>query len=265
MKINLVGGPFRHAHSSTWWKKSENIEWIKEGISGKNWVCVDESILRAADSRFNGNKFAWILESRAIFSVEPIIRNIDKIMSNYELIFSHNYDIININPDKIKFIPANGFWIETPKVYDKSKLISMVTSNKNMTTGQNLRMSFAWKYGKDIDLYGRGFKEIKLKEEGLMDYMFSVAIENDKYDSYFTEKILDCFATGTIPIYYGTDKIFDFFNKDGIIKLEDFDLSSITPNLYYEKIEAVKDNFERVKEFEIPEDIMYEKYLKNYE
>ena len=34
--------------------------------------------------------------------------------------------------------------------------------------------------------------------------MFSVCIENDVYDTYFTEKILDCFATGTIPIYKGT-------------------------------------------------------------
>ena len=31
------------------------------------------------------------------------------------------------------------------------------------------------------------------KEVGLCDYMFSVVIENGIYETYFTEKILDCF------------------------------------------------------------------------
>lgn len=265
MKINLIGGPFAHAHSSTWWKKSNAIEYVKNSYTEKNTMYVDQTIFTGLSDSFRGNKFAWILESRAIFSVDAILRNINQILDKYELIFSHNEDIIKINPEKIKFVPANGFWIETPKVYDKTKLVSMVTSNKNMTTGQNLRMSFVEKYGRDIDIFGRGFKHIPLKEEGLKDYMFSIAIENDKYDAYFTEKILDCFATGTIPIYYGTNKIFDFFNEEGIIKVEDFNLGSLSPDIYYSKLDAVKENFERVLNFEIPEDLIYKKYLKNYE
>ena len=35
-----------------------------------------------------------------------------------------------------------------------------------------------------IDLLGRGFKPVDKKEEGLIDYMFSIAIENDTYDTY---------------------------------------------------------------------------------
>ena len=49
---------------------------------------------------------------------------------------------------------------------------------------------------------GRGDMELKEKEDGLCDYMFSVAIENS--NQYFSEKLLDCFLTGTIPIYYAT-------------------------------------------------------------
>ena len=74
----------------------------------------------------------------------------------------------------------------------------------------------------------------------------SVGIENAVYDTYFTEKLTDCFACGTIPIFYGCRGVTKYFNEDGIIFLDDnFDLSTLTEDLYYSKIEAVKDNFER--------------------
>lgn len=86
------------------------------------------------------------------------------------------------------------------------------------------------------------------------------------YDDYFTEKILDCFATGTIPIYLGTKNIGNYFDSNGIITYtDDFDIKSLTPELYYSKMESINNNFERVKEYEIPEDMMYQKYLKQYE
>ena len=53
-----------------------------------------------------------------------------------------------------------------------------------------------------VDFYGRGFEtEIVRKEEGLCDYMFSIAIENASYETYF-EKLLDCFATGTFCLLW---------------------------------------------------------------
>jgi hypothetical protein len=262
MKCNLIGGPFQHAHSSTWWKKSKFIEWNKNSYSENITFYVDDGIYQGLRDSFKGRKFAWNLESRSIFSVDFILKNIDQILNTYELIFTHNKQLIDINPDKIKFIPAMGFWIENPDVYSKTKLISMVSSNKSMTTGQKLRLKFISENHDKFDLFGRGFNTIEKKEDGLKDYMFSVAMENDKYNTYFTEKILDCFATGTIPIYYGTDNISEFFNMDGIIRFEDFDIGSLNRDIYYSKISAVKDNFERVKKFEIPEDIIFEKYLR---
>lgn len=257
-KINLIGGPFQHAHSSTWWKYSKNIKWIKNKFTEDITFFVDDYIISGLSyPSLHGKKYAWNVESREIFSIDGILIKIDELMNYYDLIFTHNEDLIKINPNKIKFIHANGFWVETPKIYNKSKLISIVTSNKNNTIGQKLRMEFISK--NKIDILGRGFKPIEKKEEGLKDYMFSVAIENGKYDTYFTEKILDCFATGTIPIYYGTDKISDFFNPDGIIRYEDFDFNMLNEELYNSKIDAIKDNFERVKNYEVPEDIIYKK------
>jgi hypothetical protein len=88
--------------------------------------------------------------------------------------------------------------------------------------------------------------------------MFSVAIENGFYESYYTEKILDCFATGTIPVYKGTPDIGNFFNSDGIIDLsQEFEVSE---EIYYNKMDAIKDNLERVKKIEVLEDFILSTY-----
>ena len=117
--------------------------------------------------------------------------------------------------------------------------------------------------GDQIDLYGRGFNEIANKEEGLCDYMFSVVVENGFYESYFTEKILDCFASGTIPVYLGSPDIGKYFNKDGIIDLtEEFDVSE---EIYLSKMDAIKDNLERVRQYEVLEDFIYLNYFGDEE
>ena len=86
-------------------------------------------------------------------------------------------------------------------------------------------------------------------------------IENGQYETYFTEKLLDCFATGTIPVYLGAPDIGDYFNKDGIIDLtEEFDVSD---EIYYNKMDAIKDNLERTKKMEILEDFIWENYFND--
>lgn len=262
MNVNLIGGPFQHAHSSTWWKYAKNINWLKNSQEADISIYVDDGIVRGLRDNFKGEKYAWILESRCFHNLTNLIKeNADQLIFTYKYVFTHDESLIKLNPDVFKFIPGNGFWIENPKICDKTKLLSMISSNKQITGGHKKRHLTIQKYINRMDLYGRGFKEIKTKEEGLNDYMFSIAIENDNYDTYFTEKVLDCFATGTIPIYWGTKNICKYFNPDGIIFLDKFDIDSLNRDMYYQKLEAVKENFERVLELEIPEDYIYKKYL----
>ena len=139
-------------------------------------------------------------------------------------------------------------------------MISMISSNKAFTEGQQNRLKWVERIGDQVDLYGRGINEIANKEDGLCDYMFSVVIENGVYESYYTEKILDCFATGTIPVYLGSPDIENYFNQNGIIQLTDeFEVSE---EIYYSKMDAIKDNLERVKQIEVLEDFIYLNYLQ---
>ncbi len=54
-------------------------------------------------------------------------------------------------------------------------------------------------------------------------YRFSIAFENDIVDNYVSEKIINSFLAGCIPIYDGTDDIYKYFNKDSFINAKDFD------------------------------------------
>ena len=46
-------------------------------------------------------------------------------------------------------------------------------------------------------------------------------IENAQEPDYFTEKLLDCFICGTIPIYWGAPNISHYFNVDGMVICND--------------------------------------------
>ena len=48
-------------------------------------------------------------------------------------------------------------------------------------------------------------------------YRFSLCMENKKVPGYITEKILMAFLAGTVPVYYGTEEVFDIFNRDAFI------------------------------------------------
>jgi hypothetical protein len=93
--------------------------------------------------------------------------------------------------------------------------------------------------------------------------MFSITIENVKKDYYFTEKLIDCFMTGTIPIYYGCPSIDKFFDINGVIVFNKLgDLNNILHNLnkdyYNSKSEIIESNFEAAKKYLISEDWIYE-------
>ena len=116
-----------------------------------------------------------------------------------------------------------------------------------------------------IDVLGNGYKPFKNKKDGLEKYKFSIVIENSIQDTYFTEKIIDCFATKTVPIYYGTSKIANFFDKDGIISFNTVEeLKEILDDLSdkdYEKMsKGIEKNFNSYKYFVVPENFIADTY-----
>lgn len=88
----------------------------------------------------------------------------------------------------------------------------------------------------------------------LFNSMFHIAIENTSIKNYFSEKILDCFRSKTVPIYYGCTNIEDFFNINGIIIVNNVKeivnvCNNFTPEMYNTMLPAIEDNFDKLEKW----------------
>ena len=61
------------------------------------------------------------------------------------------------------------------------------------------------------------------KEAWLSNYKFNITFENTSYPGYTTEKMLEAFVSGTIPIYWGNPLIGLDFNPKAFINCHDFE------------------------------------------
>ena len=231
-KINLFCGDNLEPSSSAL-NATKHVQWVYDG-SGEVNIYVSQRALDALNDTSGKPTYIWLLESKQIIPqyYQWIIDNYEFVTSRVDGIFSCDKELCAKYP-KISYSVINAVpWVQDRKVHEKTKLVSMIASNKRMCEGHVRRLQFVDKFRDKLDFYGRGFNEISCKEDGLRDYMFSVGIENAVYDTYFTEKLTDCFACGTIPIFYGCKGVTEYFNEDGIIFLDDdFDLSMLTKDL----------------------------------
>lgn len=261
-EFGLIEGGFQHAFSSTLWKKPTYFTWAKNEIKDTTFF-VDAAISRNINTPCP-NKLGWVVESRVI--IPDVIENFKKdwkeISQSYKYVFTHYKDLYSL-ADNFIYLPPHGYWIEEPKIYPKSKTVSLISSDKRFGPGHEFRLNWVNKLRDKVDVFGRNIRTMNKKEEALCDYMFSVTIENDQYETYWTEKILDCFVCGTVPVYHGSPDLGNFFNMDGVIILkDDFDPSKLTADLYYSMMPAIQDNFEKALKYNIIEDLIFDKYIK---
>jgi hypothetical protein len=205
----------------------------------------------------------WLLEPPVINGEHQI--NAIKNFKNFKYIFSSIKELSN-SIDNFIYIPIGGTWMrdEDIKIHEKTKNISTIFSWKTWNHGHRLRHTIyqQFKDTNKIDFYGSGCDNpIDFKVDGLKNYRYSIVIENSIESDYFTEKLLDCFLTGTIPIYWGTKNIENYFDVNGVIFINDeSNLSSIindlTDELYNSKLESIKTNFESAKKYIHPEKLI---------
>ncbi len=128
--------------------------------------------------------------------------------------------------------------------YNKIRLVSMIGAHhQNPVAGHVLRNEVIARLANrsGVDRFGKGVKWIDSKMDGLADYAFSIAMENCSRDAYFSEKIIDCLLTETVPIYYGCDGIHRYFDKRGLISFQSVDeLESILDSLSWQRYEQMR-------------------------
>jgi hypothetical protein len=246
----------------------KNFQWIFNSYPKtlEPVVYFDDFIFRQLKDEYPGIKYGWLGESSEIIAhiINAIIQNKPILKAIYKNIFTNDRRLINLDPEFFLYNPpaSNVPWITKPQIYEKNKLCSYITSFKKYTTGHTKRLEL-FDQLKDNPtfkdhIFGREYRFIEDKIDGLKDYMFSIVIENSIYPKYYTEKVMDAFACGTVPIYYGDRSIAEDFDERGIIFLDELsDWSELSPDLYYSKLDYIQKNYITAINMETADDIIY--------
>lgn len=222
-------------------------------------------------------KYGMLTESRVIvpkdYEVFHKHRGLEK---EFRYIFTYDEKILN-EIENARFYPiAAGIWNQEMKedLYQKKEEdLSILCSDKVMCSLHQFRLELARRCKKDqlAHTFGKfdGGSYIQSVDESLDRFRFSIIIENDISDYYFSERLTSCFAAQTIPVYLGARKISQFFNPEGMILLKDVDLDAAvqairqcTRQEYEARLAAVRDNYNRVQEYSNMQDYLYEHFLQ---
>ena len=271
-KLKAIGAPFNTNHSSCFALKPKNFEWTTEGDYPV--VVMDRAITRP--DMINGvpDKYAWLCESRAMLPEHDRILQDQRILSSYKAIYISDKTKLSMSPNlRFCFAGSNYPWLPIlNNAPQKTKMCSMIASPKTACAGHHYRHQVARKYMGLLDLYGGacgstriGFENKTVdghpdKSSAIVPYRFSIVMENDIYPDYFTEKITDCFASWTVPVYWGCPTIDEYFNPEGIIKFDDgFDINCLTEELYQSMLPAIEENNQIVRNLVMSDDMLFDK------
>jgi len=159
------------------------------------------------------------------------------------------------------WIPINQWGL-----HKKEFSCSMIASAKRGPGGYDLRgavIDAIISRGIDCDIFGGQYQSLNTKDAGLVKYQFSIVIENSRSEGrYFTEKLLDPLAVGTVPLYWGTDFAVRAFG-DAIVPWQTIDelldiLSKLTPEYYAKFVPALQRARPMARWFASPENFLWD-------
>lgn len=185
-------------------------------VDGEKYVdCYNDNFIVSETPKDWKNSIALLIEPRPL---QPkVYEFIERNYSRFRYVFTHDSILLKKLPNA-KLIIWGGIYDWCDEEKDFTHPISMVASWKEQAPVRIQRKKLAFELKGKIDTYGTfdgGAKATTIQIYG--KYPFSVVIENHIDDWWVTEKICNCFACRTVPIYYGARKIGKLFNSDGII------------------------------------------------
>ena len=215
-----------------------------------------------ANAQVNCKVSLIIFEPKAIharyFNIIPILRYLyhnilvrdPKLASKYNNV--HSLSLANL-------------WVEidTHRLPDflKRHGISLIASMKNDLEGHKLRhklISLDKSHTHQLlTPLGRAYEQFDDIVTALAPFRYSVIVENCIEPHYFTEKILNCLACKTIPIYWGHESIKQYFDTSNWLFFNDLEDG-------YEKIKFASSGKHIVSQVKIHENYVQAKSYKNF-
>jgi len=108
----------------------------------------------------------------------------------------------------------------TLDISKKDKFCAMIAGNPE---GLRVNLYNSLSKYKQVDGYGNMFGNSlrTSKFEILPEYKFCLCPENSIYDGYITEKLIDAYAGGTVPIYSGDISVAEDFNYKAFLNYQE--------------------------------------------
>lgn len=211
-------------------------------------------------------RILWVVEPNELSQIrEQIIKNYEE----FDLILSWDSKILTECPNS-KLFPYGTTWVNNFDFsIQKEFCITTLVGGKNFLPGHEFRHSFLEKLPliknikvdvfNSINFPNNNFESYKIitdkscKNE-LFYSQFHIAVENISIDNWFTEKLIDCFQTKTIPIYFGCPNITNFFDKRGFFHIDTMDelleiCGNITNETYESMLDYIHINYELSKNY----------------
>lgn len=151
-----------------------------------------------------------------------------KYQNDYNhMVEERNISIENIGKKKFcGIVMSNGYNVDP----FRAKFFEELSRYKQVDSGGKYRNNIGMPQG------------VPDKNEFLGNYKFSIAFENVSHSGYCTEKLMQAYAAGTVPIYWGDPRVSEYFNEKSFINCN-----------RYEKIEDMIQAIRRVDE----DDVLY--------
>lgn len=185
----------------------------------------------------------------------------------YNFIFTHNETLLSEIADAHLFEFGTS-WIKDYDFPKKEFAVSALVGGKNITASHQLRQKL-WFKQNNIDGVKKNFfisgnlggienfnnsPVLGEKKNPLFDSQFHICIEQGKRNNYFSEKLIDCLITKTVPIYWGAPNIGNWFDTRGFIIVDNLNdiiktCNSLTPEIYQNMLPYIEENFEKSKKY----------------
>ena len=264
MKYLKMDGPYKFYCEETMWDDNSPI------------TCYTDTHTRDVNEDNKDKQVALLIEPRAI--QRDVYLKMERNYNNFKYVFTHDSKLLSTLPNA-KPIIWGGCWCRDYNLNTiKDKFIGMICSHKKYTELHRVRLRTAlmFKDCENFDMYGIYNDNERVDPMISHDkYKYEVVVENQIDDIWFTEKIIDAFATKCIPIYLGARNIGDYFNTDSMIIVHNEDelqntIKSMLNNVdywndFYNDVniqKAIEDNYDRCKKYWSFEKLFYKTYEK---
>ncbi|MHA8108523.1 glycosyltransferase family 10 domain-containing protein [Aquirufa sp. A-Brett2-W8] len=238
---------------------------FKRKLDLKNPIDVFIDIIPSSTNKYN--RVLVLLEPNEISGLRKDVLNLSQ--NYFDLILTHDPIILKHFSNAKKFVFGTS-WIKDYKFNKKLFGVSTLIGGKTITPLHRLRHQLIDLLELDFNVNLFFFNSInenfsssdsrllkmqsKNSKNELFLWQFHIVIENVISENWFTEKIIDCFQSKTVPIYLGCPNIGDYFNLNGIIVVKDYlDIINVLKNInfdtYVSMQEFVNINYEQSKQY----------------